>query len=266
MPHEYDPSDLELGQYQSGPVAGEYYFKRPGDFEPVDSYPADYPDERKAGNRRCQGWSKTSGNQCSNFPVRGRHYCRVHGGNAAVGSDHPRFKHGGYSQYMPERLFQKFSEQEKDENLLNLRQELALMQTRIAEVLEDFDEGGSREFWLRLKHYKDKYNEADVGERAHWRNMIFDTIELGVEEVAKWEEIGDQVERKRKLVESEHRRMKDLQAIMTMDQVNEMMALVITSVKRHVEDPRTKRKIAGEVSQIWNVGDGTLMLEEGQDV
>lgn len=54
----------------------------------------------KYGAARCQAKSKRSGLPCRNLAAFKSRCCRLHGAvpNPLSGSDHPNYKHGGYSK------------------------------------------------------------------------------------------------------------------------------------------------------------------------
>lgn len=58
----------------------------------------------------CGAKSKRTGKPCRKPPVPGRTRCHLHGGASLTGSGHPRFKHGGYSQYLTPQEQDDFDE------------------------------------------------------------------------------------------------------------------------------------------------------------
>lgn len=63
----------------------------------------------------------------------------------------PAFKHGRYSRYLPERLTQAYEAAQADEALVVMRDELALVDARLAELLGNVDREGFFQQWQHAK-------------------------------------------------------------------------------------------------------------------
>lgn len=90
---------------------------------------------------QCQAKSKQSGAQCKKFAVPGKRVCGIHGGKTPGGLASPHFKTGRHSKYLPKNLLGKYKEAINDPDLLQLRDEIALMDTRLGEVLTQIEKG-----------------------------------------------------------------------------------------------------------------------------
>jgi hypothetical protein len=51
-------------------------------------------------DKRCEAKTRQGG-KCQNMPMQLGGRCRMHGGAALRGPEHPRYKHGKYSKYRP---------------------------------------------------------------------------------------------------------------------------------------------------------------------
>jgi hypothetical protein len=154
--------------------------------------------------------------------VAGRTRCRLHGGatprGPAIG---PAFKHGRYSRDLPTRLAARYADSQADPDLASLRADLALIHTRITEVLERLDE---------------------------------DMPEPAVREI--WSEIQTLVEHKRKLAESEIRRIALSQQVITAAQAAVLTATLTDAVFRHVQDRDTLEAIRKDIASVWEAETG----------
>ena len=67
-------------------------------------YPMDAPPKLLFGTLhyadRCGAKTRQAG-RCQNMPMQIGGRCRMHGGGALRGPEHPRYKHGKYSKYPP---------------------------------------------------------------------------------------------------------------------------------------------------------------------
>jgi hypothetical protein len=85
---------------------------------------------------QCQAKAKSTGDQCRRHAVTGRRVCRVHGGARSRGVASPHFKTGRYSCDLPAQLSERYRETLADTELLSLRDDIALVDARVTELLE----------------------------------------------------------------------------------------------------------------------------------
>ena len=62
--------------------------------------------------------------------------CRWHGGKSLRGAEHPMAKHLRYSKYLPEALLARYQEARDDPQLLELRDEIALVDSRLIQLID----------------------------------------------------------------------------------------------------------------------------------
>src|SRR3954465_9212974 len=95
------------------------------------------------------GAKTRSGAPCRTRPMpNGR--CRMHGGKSLAGPASPSFTTGRHSKYLPRRLLARYQEMAHDAELLALRDEIALIDARIADVLGRVESGESSRIWREL--------------------------------------------------------------------------------------------------------------------
>lgn len=127
--------------------------------------------------------------------------CRFHGGLSLVGPASGTFKHGRYSKLLPKGLAAHYSAARSDRELLGLREEIALVDARMMQLLEQASTSRRR----------------DVGVKA-WKTLVF------------------LIEQRRKLVETEAKRLKDLQQLISVERAMTLIAAVADLVRQHVSD------------------------------
>ena len=98
---------------------------------------------------KCHGTSKRSGLPCDRDAMPNG-VCYTHGGNSRAGIASGTFKTGKYSKYLPARLVGKYEEAAADPELLALRDDVALLDTRIVTVVSALNTGESQEAWTSL--------------------------------------------------------------------------------------------------------------------
>lgn len=228
------------------------YHPKPADFAPEPTFPN--------GTARCTAWSRRRGRQCNQHPVKGKTKCRHHGGATPSGIASANYKNGRYVKAMPVRLLDNYHASMEDSELLNLRAEISLLDARLHELLGKVDTGESGATWRKLqgkmKEYDDhilKAKYADGPNRNEYLtraamalNELRDLIENGLTDFAIWDEIKDQIRERRFLVESERKRLTDMQNMITGEQALALATALSIAVKTHVTDSDTLRKINSE--------------------
>src|SRR5579863_9488305 len=87
-------------------------------------------------DRQCAAHSKRSGSRCRKWAMRGHTVCRNHGALSPRGVASPAFKTGRYSRSLPARLVGRYQEAVADPELLSLRDDLALIDSRTSALLQ----------------------------------------------------------------------------------------------------------------------------------
>ena len=91
---------------------------------------------------QCAAKCKATGEQCRRRAVNGKRVCTVHGGLTPSGSASVHFKSGRYSRHLPARLAERYHKAQADQRLLELREEIALIDARLCDLLatEDWEQ------------------------------------------------------------------------------------------------------------------------------
>jgi hypothetical protein len=181
---------------------------------------------------------KKPGVFCKKFPVPGRNRCYLHNGNAASGAAIGTFKHGRYSKVLPQRLLQKYETARKDPELLSHQAELRLIDAHLGELLEKIKDCNgpdvvrrAREVWKDLQAAKANHDNEGTAE-------AFDT--LGEVLASKegntigWSEVREVVDLRRKILETETRRLKDSEATLTLEQSLTMIGFLNDAIRKAV--------------------------------
>lgn len=199
------------------------------------------------------GAKTRSGKPCQNAPMaNGR--CRMHGGATPKGVASPAFKTGRYSRYLPERLMERYQDALHDEDLLNLRHEVALVDTRIADLLEQVERGDLGARWLELQaHYETltlATQQKDLGAGAAAFEKIGALITGGASDYLVWAQISAMLEQRRRLAESERRRLVDMQQMITSEQAMTLVAALSDIVRKRVTDRDILAAIQNDLARL----------------
>lgn len=204
------------------------------------------------------GAKNRSDEPCQNPPLaNGR--CRFHGGLSPAGVASPRFKTGKYSRYVPERLLERYSEAQDDELLLELRDEIALVDARLVDLLGRVDTGESGALWRELQQLWKAYRREEHTDKGTDLLMqIGLVIGDGAADYAAWDEVNKQVTRRQKLVESERKRLVELKQVITTEQAMVLIAQLTDIIRRHVTDPAARAAIAADLVQLTGQQSGRI--------
>ncbi len=140
----------------------------------------------------------------------------MHGGASPSGLGSPNFKTGRYSKHLPAKLADRYHEAVNDADLLAMRDDIALLDARIGERLATLTE------------------HADDPGVAH----------------VVWQDVSAYVEQRRKLVETEQKRLIAMQQMMTAEQAALLLGAVAGVIRKHVNDRPTLAAISADLAQL----------------
>lgn len=202
---------------------------------------------------QCTAKSKQSGKRCKRPVTPGRTVCYIHGGKTPRGVASPNFKHGRYTKSLVGSLLSDYHAALDDPELLNLQEEIALVDSRIAAILKRTDKGESGALW---KHARNTYKEMEAARLANdlaaevaARVNLGLALDKGHLDYAVWNEIAALLESRRKLVESERRRMVDMRALVSTEDVMAAVKALVGAVRMYVKEPDTLRNIVDEIER-----------------
>jgi len=128
--------------------------------------------------------------------------CHYHGGRTPVGPALPQFKHGRYSKAFPSNLLRRFEDALSNSDQLTVREELALLTARTAQLLE------------RLRDGVTQAGEADT-----------------------WRELTSLFCVRSRLVGTEAKRIRDAHEFLTVAEAMTFGAALAAAIRRHVDSP-----------------------------
>jgi len=187
----------------------------------------------------------------------GREVCYHHGGASLRGPAHPNYKHGRYAKDLPTRLAARYAAALADPELLSLRDDVAVVDARVSELIAGLDRGEAGTLWLQLGRTRQEMEEAriagDTKTLAVCLNEVDNLIQRGATEAERWRELLTTIDRRRVLVESERERLAQAEQMLTAKQamlfVGVVQDMLSVAVEAHVADRRTRATILAEVAQ-----------------
>jgi hypothetical protein len=180
--------------------------------------------------------------------------CRMHGGKTPKGPALPQFRTGKFSKVLPVRLAAAYREAAKDPELLSLRSEIALLDARIIELLGRAETGESGALWDALQHawaqFRRERASGDV-QGMHAAMAHLDALmEQGLRDHLAWAEIGDAIEQRRKLVDSEQKRLVALRQVLSREQALTLIGVLTQIITKHIADRSTLAGIVADIQAL----------------
>ena len=206
------------------------------------------------GERKRCGAKTHSGEPCKSWPVRGRERCRMHGAMQTRGLAHHHTKHGRFSKDLPTRLAADYQAALQDPELVALREELALVAAREADLLKRVDSGEAGAHWRGIQRALAEFRRAQgsqdtVAAAAALRDMER-LAELGLADYQAWAELLKAIAARRKLADTERGRLEAMQQTITSERAMLLVAALVDAVRRHIDDRRVLDAIGREVERL----------------
>jgi hypothetical protein len=183
--------------------------------------------------------------------------CRLHGGKSLSGMQAPSYKTGRYSKVLPARLASRYQEALSDGALLELREEISLVDARLADLISRVDSGESGEVWRLLRTMFAEFSKArSAGKIPEMTQALADIEALivrGLADYSAWQDISQALEQRRKLVESERKRLVEMQQMITTEQAMILMAAIVDTIRRHVSDTSALAAISADITKLITI-------------
>ncbi len=148
-------------------------------------------------------------------------------------------------------MLDAYNEAQEDQELLALRHDIALIDARLQDVLGRVDTGESGKLWSELAELYAELRTAQGARDLAAATILMDSlghlIERGRGDWAAWSEVRSILDQRRRTVESERKRLVDMQQMMTQEKAMVLMAALSDSVRRHVTDPGALAAISADL-------------------
>ncbi len=208
---------------------------------------------------------KKPGQYCLRKPLIGRTRCRLHGGASLVGIASPSFVHGKYSGALSDSAAVMFASRADDPTLLSLRDDIALADVMLIELVTEAQAGGSSKAnWETADELITEYDRINADEKMSKDEKIIGIrtimtelwalIRAGKAGIAHRKRVTDQMIVRKNLIESERKRMVEAGMMIDLVHARNVINAISHLVREHVHDPEALRKIADGIGRY--VGSG----------
>jgi hypothetical protein len=206
------------------------------------------------GERQCTAHSKRTGAPCQHPAMRDRTVCYQHGGRSVRGVASGRWKHGRYSKALPADLATAYERARRDPDLIALRDELALVDARLAALLQTLTTEGGAAVWADLRATWDRMEAAQRAERpaeaAQHLRRIREIVQVGTAAAQTWSEVYDTLELRRRLADTERKRLETLQAVVTAERAMALIGALAASLRQHVQDRAVLAAVTADIEAV----------------
>lgn len=210
--------------------------------------------QTNAGGRVICGAKTRAGTPCQVTKLYSNGRCYHHGGPSRSGSAHPNFKHGRHSKWLPAHLLATYEAGLADPELLALKDEIAVIDARIAEVGARLSTGESASAWeaVRAGHRAilDGMRESDPAKLRDGLQGVGDALARADAEAEVWAALYDLFDQRRKLVDGERKLEEVKQQFITANELVTLVAALVDVLRRHIADPKTLGAISTEVRSL----------------
>lgn len=209
---------------------------------------------------------KRPGRFCIKSPLKGKQKCRLHGGRSPSGIAHYNWKHGMYSGALKGlSLATHYDHARKNPAIVQNIEQIALVDARVFDLFDQLKAGESQSAWQRVREATERLDDAygTLREAQRTKDIAammssLDAIgtatealraatEAGTQGLATWDAITAQIYLRKKLVDSESRRQKDAQEMLSKERVMAIVGLVAQSVYRHVDNVQQRQGIVNDL-------------------
>jgi hypothetical protein len=203
---------------------------------------------------QCTAKSKQTGERCKRHTAEGRTVCYYHGGKIPRGIALPQTTTGKYSKHLPTRMLAAYEASQRDPELLGLSEEVNVTDAFLVD-LHDRMTAHDTDSWrmtllATLYAFKDANLAKDADAARASLNKLESLIVNGATPAQCRAEIRHWQDHRRKLAESERKRLIDMQTMVTAEQVTLLVRSLTGVIREHVTDPTALRAIANALSAI----------------
>jgi hypothetical protein len=171
--------------------------------------------------------------------------CRLHGGQTPKGVASPHYEGAGKSQYLPDQLGDRMDEFLKDPSIVSVREDLALANVRLTQLMQEVEVGANADRWLKIQEIMPDVIEAfEKGKTKDLRRLLkkLETlVNEGAESEERWEDISDWIDTRRTLSQTETKRLKQGTDTLTFEEVRQVLDIIthtVTSILDRYDLPR----------------------------
>jgi hypothetical protein len=133
----------------------------------------------------------------------------------------------------------------KDPSIVSVREDLALANVRLTQLMQEVEVGANADRWLKIQEIMPDVMEAfEKGKTKDLRRLLkkLETlVNEGAESEERWEDISDWIDTRRTLSQTETKRLKQGTDTLTFEEVRQVLDIIthtVTSILDRYDLPR----------------------------
>ena len=196
---------------------------------------------KESRKQKC-GAKTRAGTPCRRWALNGSNRCRLHGGKTQSGSASANYKHGKYSQALPAGDLSGYKHAWQNPRILELTDEIALVDLHICNILASSKDrprsGGVHDILRSIDAIMHDLqgDDVEISDAISAIASIGEMLRAAIDETEAWQEIGDFIERRRKLVDTERRQAELLSEFVHKLQLAEYLRRIMDVSKDVITD------------------------------
>lgn len=202
---------------------------------------------------------KKPGRRCVSTAVMGNGRCRIHGGTSPpAGPLHPTYKHGDFSQFVPQAIRPIFKQFFDNPDYLSLRSAIAMSDTRLSDLYakadEALDKSSARLLHLTARKLKTALEgENPLEELGNLRSLAYQVIAIADKDQnarAIQAEMKDEEKHQTFLKDVERKRLVEATKQVSAEDVLAAMAKLVYAIQARVTDHETQLALSLDIDRI----------------
>lgn len=181
---------------------------------------------------------KKPGKFCQKTPLKGKRRCAIHGGKSLAGFNSPSFKHGRYSSILPTDLRKRYEASKRDPELLTHEPEIRLLDVHLHALVNDVVNARPKDNSAELRVLWTEMEKAQsAGDMPLMKAKLDEVGRIIMEEnheKQNWEEVREVLELRRKVLESETKRIKETSHSMGAEQLLAIIEYIVDVLRESV--------------------------------
>lgn len=264
--HDGKPTERDAIAGGTPYTVGKYPMQSAWAVQPREGFQREMGDPH-APRIRC-GAKNRDGSPCKTWAVRGRKRCRMHGGKTPVGgAAHPTYTGGRYSKVLPPALKALYEAAANAPDLLSQEPEAAILTARMVQLQGNIRDAGEtarmwrdaaaahRRWQLALAATAAAQGRNDAAavdhhsrEAATHAAALGAILEAGAGDSERWEEYTRTVDTRRKVVESERKRLVEASQMLPFAQVCVIFDALIETLRKEITNGDQLARITAELA------------------
>ena|ERR1041385_7461737 len=187
---------------------------------------------------QCAAHSKRTGQRCRDNAMRGSHLCYHHGGATPKGIAAPQMTTGKYSRFLSLRLASHYHDALADPDIHSIKDEVGLAEARLKDLLSRTESSDLGHAWLTLDAAWQEFARCrtlgDVAGMGVALAQVEAQVARGKADYLLWSDITDKLKLLSDLRLKEHKRLIDLQAMITEERALLIFGLIMQAIREAV--------------------------------